>query len=232
MVQLGVEQVPVELGEKALEVSVDQALEVFARYKPLTRIESYITTGTGMGYHPMPEDVTGIRLVELSLGINQSIIAGMNIESQMLAGYPVFIGIGDSAWDIQYLDLRRRWIKAVSRELNSDPDWAAVLDPETNIWKLYTFATSLLYVKVDVTINHKEDLTSIPTYWRKWFRDYALSEAKLILAQARGKFDSIPVAGGRMSMNGPTLIAQAEAKQAELINIMERSRADMFPQWA
>ena len=232
LVQLGSEQVPVELGNRALEISVNNTIEVFEQYKPLIRIEPFKTPGSGMFNIPLPADVTGVRSVELIAGIDQTLIAGGAIESQMLSGYPVFLGVGDTSWDVQYLDIRRRWIKTVAREMNSEPDYEVVQDPATQLFTIYTYSTGMIYGKAYVAIHHKEDLTSIPNYWHKWFRDYALSEAKLILAGVRGKFVDIPVAGTKMRMNAETLIAQAEKKQVDLIDIMERSRSDLFPQWA
>jgi hypothetical protein len=232
LAQLGDEFTPVEIGDAGWSAVFDRTMEVYSRYKPNLRHESYTTPASGIDVHVMPQDVLGISTVEMTPGIAPGLTSGLAIESQMLSGVPVYYGVGDTFIDIQYLDLRRRWIKTVSRELGSDPDWAQVIDPETQHVSLWTFSTGQTFVDSFCIVPHKEDFSTIQNYSQKWVADWALTEAMMVVGNARDKFDKIPVAGTFMSMNGARMIARAEAKQEKLIDQIQSMRADLFPRWA
>jgi len=230
--QLGGESVPLEIDQGGWDAVFRRTLEMYSRYKPALRHEVFKTGEGGVTTYVCQPDVMGIRDVQITPGIQPGLSSGLAIESMMLSGVPVYYGVGDTFIDIQYLDLRRRWIKAVSRELASDPDWALVVDPETLQHTIYTYSTGQLFVDVEAYVPHKEDLSSIPNYSRKWISDWARTEAMLIIGNARAKFDKIPVAGTFMSMNGSQLIRDAKEEQAKLLEWIQSSRADLFPRWA
>lgn len=232
LAQLGGGFVPVEIDDSGWSAVFRRTLEVYSRYKPLLRHETAITPASGQMIYPLPDDVVGIHTVEMTPGIQTGLTSGLAIESQMLSGVPVYYGVGDTYIDIQYLDLRRRWIKTVSRELGSDPDWAQVIDPETGKVSLWTMSTGQTFVDAFCVIPHKEDFTSIQPYSRKWVADWALTEAQIIVGNARDKFEEIPVAGTKMRLNGARMIARAEAKQKDLLEQIQSMRADLFPRWA
>ena len=230
--QLGGSFVPVEIDDSGWNAVFKRTLEVYSRYKPIMRHESYQTPASGMMIHDMPDDVVGIHTVEMTPGIQTGLTSGLAIESQMLSGVPVYYGVGDTYIDIQYLDLRRRWIKTVSRELGSDPDWAQVIDPVTMKVQLWTFSTGQTFVDATCVIPHAEDFSTIQFYSQKWVADWALTEAQIVVGNARDKFEEIPVAGTKMHLNGARMIARAEAKQKELLEQIQSMRADLFPRWA
>lgn len=224
--------VPIEIGERGLNIAIKRTIEVYSKYKPLTRHESYKTPVTGMYAHVCPEDVTGLRMVDISPGIAPGITSGLAVESAMLSGVPIYYGVGDTFMDIEYLDLRRRWIKTVARELSADPDYGYVVDPVTQRWTIYTFGSQQLFIDAETTIYHAQDLSTIPEYSHKWVADCALAEAMLIVGRVRSKYNKIPVAGTSISLDGQQMIEQATAKQRELIEQIQGSRADLVPRYA
>ena len=235
IIQLGGEPdvgIPVEIGDKGLNVAIKRTIEVYSRYKPLIRHESYKTPVTGMFAHICPEDVTGIRSIDISPGIAPGITSGLAVESAMLSGVPIYYGVGDTFMDIEYLDLRRRWIKTVARELSADPDYGYVVDPVTQRWTIYTFGSQQLFVDIETTIYHAQDLSTIPEYSHKWVADYALTEAMLIVGRTRSKYDKIPVAGTSIRLDGQQMIEQATSKQRELIEQIQSMRADLYPRFS
>lgn len=230
--QLGGSFVPVEIDDSGWTATFNRTLEVYSRYKPNLRHETAITPASGQMLWSLPDDVIGIHTVEMTPGIQTGLTSGLAIESQMLSGVPVYYGVGDTYIDIQYLDLRRRWIKTVSRELGSDPDWAQVIDPISMKVSLWTMSTGQTFVDAFCVIPHAEDLSTIHSYSKKWVADWALTEAMIVVGNARDKFEEIPVAGTKMRLNGARMIARAEAKQKELIDQIQSMRADLFPRWA
>lgn len=229
--RLGADYTPVELSDGALESIITNAVRVFQRYKPLIRHENF-ETNTGITASELPADVTGVRHVELTPTISTMLTSGMAIESALISGFPILYGVGDIGLDVAYLHYRRNWLKTVSRELGSDPDWASVKDPVTGIWTVYTFGTSPLYLDVHCTIEYPEDLAVLEVDWQSWFVDYVLAESKITVGEARDKFDAIPVAGTKVSMNGSRLKAEGIAAKDRLIRDIQASRTDLFPRWA
>ncbi len=232
LAQLGGSFVPVEIDESGWKAAFARTLEVYTRYKPNLRHETAITPVSGQMIFQLPDDVIGIHTVEMTPGISPGVTSGLAIESQMLSGVPVYYGVGDTYIDIQYLDLRRRWIKTVARELCADPDWAQVIDPVTLKVSLWTYSTGQTFVDAFCVLAHADDFSTIQNYSRKWVADWAKTEVQLLVGEARDKFETIPVAGTKMSMNGARMIARAEKKQAELIDQIQSMRADLFPRWA
>lgn len=232
LTSLGSPKIPVELDESAYDVIINKTLETYSRFKPNSRHDSFTVSTPGINVHTCSDEVTGVKNIEILNSIYSSSIGGMNIESAIISGMPVYYGTGDVFMDVQYYDLRLRWLKAISRELSSDPDYAIVTDPDTGKIQIYTFSISPIYVDAEVTIPFKDDLTNIPYYSHAWIRDWALTEAQLILGEIRSKYDKIPVAGTAMRLNGNELIARALQKQADLLNQIQGSRADLAPRYA
>jgi hypothetical protein len=222
---------PVELSDPALEAIITNTVRTFQRYKPLIRHENFQTV-TGITANELPADVTGVKHAELTPTISSMLTSGMAIESALISGFPILYGVGDIGLDVAYLRYRRNWLKQVSRELGSDPDWASVKDPVTGIWTIYTFSTSPLYLDVHCTIEYPEDLAVLEPDWQPWFVDYVIAESKITVGEARSKFDAIPVAGTKVSMNGSALKSEGQAAKDRLIKDIQASRTDLFPRWA
>jgi len=231
-VALGEEQVEVELGELAMDLIVRQTLSMYSRYRPLLRHDTWTTPAAGMFAHQFAADVTGVFTLEQIVTINQTLVVGGMLESLQLAGVPLYYGVGDIGIDIEYYDLRRRWLKTIARDLGADPDWAIVRDEVTQRVTAYTFATSTCYVDALVTIEHNPDLSTVPPYNQKWVYDWALTEAMVVLGRARSKYDKVMVAGASVALDGSALVQEARAEQRRLVEDIQATRRDMAPRWA
>lgn len=73
--------------------------------------------------------------------------------------------------------------------------------------------TLLLDCAVEMT---EQDLMSDRRY-RAWIERWAIAEARVKLAEVRGKYQTIPTAGGGTSLNGAELEARAQAEFAQLL---------------
>lgn len=228
--RLGADYTPIELSDAALEAIITNTVRVFQRYKPLIRHENFHTT-TGITANELPADVTGVKHAELTPTVTSLLTSGMAIESALISGFPILYGVGDIGLDVAYLHYRRNWLKTVSRELGSDPDWASVRDPVTGIWTVYTFGTSPMYLDVHCTVEYPEDLAVLEVDWQSWFIDYVIAESKYTIGEARSKFDAIPVVGTKVSMNGAAMKSEGQAQKDRLIKDIQASRTDLFPRW-
>lgn len=229
LAQLGIESVPVEAGEQALNACMARTIEVLGRYKPNIRHDSYVSQ-TGITVHPCQSDVQGIRSIDM-VPTNAGTIGTMNIESAMMSGQPVFYSTTDTYLDIQYFDERLRWLKMAQRVLSSDQDYEYVRDPETGVFSIYTFATVPMWVDVSTVIPYHDNADNIPMHLQNWVAEYFKAEVMEVVSQVRSKFVKIPVAGTFMEMNGPQLSDKAKKKKDELLEFIQGSRADLFPRW-
>jgi hypothetical protein len=233
--RLGGEYIEVEIGVDGLERAIDNALRLFDRYKPATRREGTKTIQTGYDAIVLPEDVNGVKhcniIIPFMAGVNQ----GLALESALLTGIPIMMGIGDINIDISWLRYRRMFLKSVAREVGTDPDYEAVKDPTTGIWTVYTFATAGpgCYIDIESFIDHSPDLNTIPKDYRHLFADLALAESKLIIGQVRSKIGAIPVANTSVRLNGAELIAEGTNEKNRITSdLIESNRQMLYPRWA
>jgi hypothetical protein len=71
-------------------------------------------------------------------------------------------------------------------------------------------------VLIDAVLERTEQDLLTDRKTKNWIENWALSEAKMVLAEMRGKYTSLPGAGGAISMNGAELKADAQAMQTAL----------------
>ena len=68
--------------------------------------------------------------------------------------------------------------------------------------------------------------------WAKnWIESWGLMESKKILAGIRGKYASLPGAGGGVSLNASDLMAEADALRIDLLQQIDDSVADTPEDW-
>jgi len=62
------------------------------------------------------------------------------------------------------------------------------------------------------------DFSKINSMGKQWIIRYALAMAKEILGQIRGKVSTVPIPNGDLTLNGPSLIAEAQLEKDNLRN--------------
>lgn len=83
-----------------------------------------------------------------------------------------------------------------------------------NLYNSFTYHERIL---LDCSVERTEQELLKDRMCKNWIRRWALAEAMLMLAQIRGKFGSLPGAGGGVTLNAAELSAQADALKQELI---------------
>lgn len=71
-------------------------------------------------------------------------------------------------------------------------------------------------ILLDATIERTEQHIMTNRYLELWIKKWAISEAKMILSQIRGKYQSLPGPNGSTVLNSQELITQAENEQSNL----------------
>ena len=68
--------------------------------------------------------------------------------------------------------------------------------------------------------------------WAKnWIEGWSLMEARTMLAEVRGKYASLPGAGGGVSLNASDLMAKAQEQRVDLLQQIDDSIADTPETW-
>jgi hypothetical protein len=70
-------------------------------------------------------------------------------------------------------------------------------------------------ILIDASIERTEQELLTDRWTKSWIEKYASAQARLMLAEIRGKYASLPGAGGGVSLNAGELIARAETDMAD-----------------
>lgn len=92
---------------------------------------------------------------------------------------------------------------------------------KTRELKLYNSIHATERVLVDASIERTEQDLLVDRETNLWIQRWAVAEAKIILSQSRGKFQSLPGASGNTVLNAQELITQSEAEKAVLMDELE-----------
>ena len=71
---------------------------------------------------------------------------------------------------------------------------------------------------MDVAVERTEQDLLSDRFTGRWIEKYAVAQSKMFLSQIRGKYATLPGAGGGVSLNASDLQAQADAEMEELIS--------------
>ena len=72
-------------------------------------------------------------------------------------------------------------------------------------------------ILIDCELERTEQELLTDRWTKSWIERYALSECRIMLAEIRGKYASLPGAGGGVSLNASELFARADADRLDLI---------------
>lgn len=86
-------------------------------------------------------------------------------------------------------------------------------------------------ILIDAIIEKTEQDLLTDRMTKNWIENWALTEAKIMLGDMRGKFASLPGAGGSVTMNGAELKADAVAMQQVLLKEIDDYNASDIETW-
>jgi hypothetical protein len=86
-------------------------------------------------------------------------------------------------------------------------------------------------ILVDAIIEKTEQDLFTDRMTKNWIENWALSEAKIMLGDMRGKYSSLPGAGGAVTMNGSELKSDAIAMQDRLLKQLDDYNVSDIETW-
>jgi hypothetical protein len=210
---LGHPTIQVELSNYQLDFCITNALEYLRRessaaYKQgyfflytVPGKQSYILTNRGLSFDKIVSIMGVYRMVSAFLSTVQGAGAYGQIVLQHLYNMGTF-DILSYFMVSQYVEQLEQMF-AARLTFNWDEQTRTLTFP-------HTFARTEI-LSIDATVERTEQELLTDRWTKNWIQDFALANARMMLAEIRGKFSTLPGAGGGVSLNAADLRALAEA---------------------
>jgi hypothetical protein len=217
--QLGYPVVEVELTPAQLNVCIDNALQVlrkrsgiayhrayfFLDVKP--RTQKYILTNKCVGFNTIVDIQSLHRLTSAFL----SSAHGAGVFGQVMLQQLYYAG----GFDMLTYDLVGQYVNQLEIQLSNrlQFNWT---EKTRTLWIPNSFS-SPERILVDANVERTEQDLLTDRWTSNWVQKFALAQSMQLLAQIRGKFASLPGAGGNISLNASDLQSQGDAMVEALL---------------
>lgn len=232
-VALGAISVGVELTKQQLDECIDNSLLMIRKYSSYAynhvlffldvfpNQQKYILTNKCVGFNKIVNINIAHRMRTGFLGASQGTFGGYDIYGY--AALQQLYSLG--TFDMLSYHLVASYIEDL-QYLFADQ---LVFDfyEDSRILNFFQIFYSNERVLLDAHIEIPEQRLMTNRYLELWIKKWAISEAKMILSQTRGKYQSLPGPNGSTTLNSQELITQAENEKQELREeLMDRSMQD------
>ncbi len=217
--QLGYPQVEVELTKLQMENAIDNALETLRQRSGMSYTNAYMFMDLKPGvqtYH-----LTNRRLNHHKIVSVDKII---RIRSAFMSA-PQGAGVyGQSALQHMYqmgsMDLIAQHLVAQYVETANELFASQItcsFNESTRMLSIFKNIMKPERVLVSVSMERTEQDLFKDRYLRQWIQGYAKAQCRYMLAEIRGKYASLPGAGGGVSLNAAEMAAKADMEMATLL---------------
>ncbi len=233
MAQLGYPVVEVELSKYQLDFAISTAIQVFRNLSGMgyKRAFFFLTTNQNQQQYILTDKVVGFNKIVSVMDVYRMTSAfmgqtyGAGVFGQVALQQLYAMGTFDLlSYHIvsDYLDQLE--ILSATRVLSQWNEHTRTLD------MLNTFYNNER-VLVDAAIERSEQELLTDRHTQPWIQKYATATARKILAQIRGKYASLPGAGGGVTLNAMDLSARADAEIAECMLEIDNFTANNPEEW-
>ena len=221
--QLGYPTVTVELTDAQLDRCVQNALESFRQRSSMAtqRVcffldiqpynQHYTLTNKAVGFNKVVEVMAGYRFTSAFL----SSAMGAGVYGQVVIQHLYNMG----TFDLLSYHLVSQYVEQL--ELMFATRLTFVWNANTRKLSFHQSFTRPERILLDATIEKTEQELLLDRYCKRWLQQYALAEAMDILAQIRGKYATLPGAGGNVSLNAQDLRTKATEIREQLQNDLD-----------
>ena len=218
-ITLGHPSVRVELTKEQLDECIDNALLMlrknsnlsyrgalfFLDLKPNQQI--YSLTDACVGFNKI---VDVISIHRLRAGVFRNAFA--NNDAFQFAALQQLYRLG--TFDMLTFHLTSSYIEELERIFAAKILYQWI--ENTRELKMYQVFRAKERVLVEATIEKTEQELFTDRETRHWIKRWAVADAKMMLSQVRGKFQTLPGPSGSTTLNSQELITQSEAEKADL----------------
>lgn len=217
--QLGYPIVEVELSQEQIDNAIRRALDVFRQKSSLayTRgfffldihpgIQSYSLTSRRAGYNKIVNVMGVYRFTSAFL----STAHGAGVYGQIVLQHLYNMG----TYDLTSFHMISQYIEQLEHLFATRLTFH-YNEPKKEL-TFYTAFVRHERVLVEASVERTEQEILTDRLSKNWIERWALAESQLVLARIRGKYASLPGAGGGIALDAADLVARAEAEQDRLI---------------
>ncbi|KKL99023.1 hypothetical protein LCGC14_1818560, partial [marine sediment metagenome] len=217
--QLGWPVVAVELTKYQFDQAINGAIEELRKRSSIAYkrayffldivpgVQHYRLTNKTVGFNKIVSVMNLSRVISSFLGTAE----GQGIYGQVLLQHLFHMG----TFDLVSYYLVNQYIEDLSHLFATEIEFIWNEDTRT-LSMLQTFQQNER-ILVDAVIERTEQQLIKDRFAKTWIEKWAMSEARMTLAEIRGKYASLPGAGGGVSLNAGELSAMAEAGYADCI---------------
>lgn len=227
----GCPSVKVELSDKQIEQALNNAKEWFEAFVGLYKEASFALVSGKSEYDLSGVSPTVGNVVKawFPLPANRIDFNGLYSGFLDIDGIPYGCGgtmasgaWGDNSFPQTTVVQAIQTMGANERLFSSDLDWEFYLDstvePHIRVMRVMpppvdALGNCIYLYSIDPSAIKLEWYTAKHLYWLK---QWALADAKYILGRKRGKFKSLPTAGGERSLDGEDLISESKEEKERL----------------
>ena len=213
--RLGGEMVDVELDPVHYDLAMKKGFEKYRQRSENSVEEAYValTLAVDTQVYTLPDSIVEVRdILTRTSGTNAS--SGNDFEPFEAAYLNTYLLAGGRAGGLATFDALQQHRETLGRLFGSE--YLFTWDNRTQQLTIHrkVKAETTVYLWVYKYVDDESLLKDI--YAGPWIRDYALAHAKLMLAEARGKFNTIAGPQGGTSLNSETLRQDAQASFEKL----------------
>lgn len=217
---LGYPVMEVELTKEQMDIAIDMALEKLrqsssAGYKRayfvldlLPRQQHYKLTDETVGFHRIVDIFYLYRQTSTFMGT----VAGNDVYGQMMIQNLFNMG----KFDLLSYHMVSQYVETMQQVFASEIQF---------VWNEYNRTLSIMKdfpkkerVLVDAMVERTEQDLFTDRDTRPWIQKYATAQARYMLAEIRGKFSTLPGAGGNVSLNAGDLRTKADQEVLECLD--------------
>lgn len=217
MIKLGYPTVNVELTKQQIDSAIDTALDVFRTHSGSAYKRAYFFMDVlpGVQQYTLTNKTVGFNKIVGVMGIHRMSSAFLATNGGTYGQSVLQHLYSMGGFDLVSFTLMHQYI-----ELMEDVFASRIMyqwDEHTRSLQLLKRFAHKERVLVDASIERTEQELMNDRWTKQWIEKYALAQSRLILAEIRGKFASLPGAGGGVSLNAADLITKAESDIDDLM---------------
>ena len=235
-IALGSNIVDVELDPEDIDYCIDVTLDRYRQRSGNAIEESFvfIDVQPDVATYTLPPEVQEVRSVYRNVlgssggvAIDPFSLAFTN--SIYMIQNPGNMG-GGGAGQLATYDFAMQYQSLIGRMFGRDVQFT--WDTSTKKITFHRRFTAVENVGLHVFNMRPEELLIADVYAKPWIRSYAIAQGKMILGQGRGKFQGLAGPQGGITLNGESLLQQAQADieklELELTNLIDQNEGYGF----
>jgi hypothetical protein len=202
--------VDVELDRGHYDVAIDKAIAIYRQLSAGSVEESiiFLTTQEGVTEYTLPDEVMEVRrMYRRGIGTNSG--GGTNFDPFDVAFNNMYMLQAGQIGGLAVFDAFAQYKETIGRIFGSEYNF--LWNRNTKQLKILRNIRHEEEIAVGVYNFIPESLLLKDIYASNWLGTYALAQSKMILGEARSKYQSgLPGAGGAIQLNGEALKAEAQ----------------------